>query len=122
LETSISYCGLNCDTCSIHLISRETDPSIKQKMINDIVHACREYYNIEYKYEDINGCDGCKFTNGILFPGCLNCKIRECANLKGVDNCAYCMDYACNNLSEMFKLDPSAKERLDKIREQYNQN
>jgi len=122
MNSSISYCGLNCDTCSIHLISRESDPYIKQKMINDIIVACRKYYNIEYKYEEIIGCDGCKFTNGILFPGCSNCKIRECAVLNEVDNCAFCIDYACNNLSEMFKLDPSAKERLNKIKEQYKPN
>lgn len=119
METTNSYCGLNCDTCTIHQISRESDPAIKNKMITDIIHACKEYYNIEYKYEDIIGCDGCKFTNGILFSGCSVCKIRRCASQKSLDSCAYCTDYACGDLKEMFKLDPSAEERLNNLRGQY---
>jgi hypothetical protein len=33
-----------------------------------------------------------------------------------VKNCAYCDEYACEKLKEFFKMAPSAKKSLDKIR------
>ena len=92
----ISYCGLICQNCPIFLATRETNKVKKESMIRDIINMCREHYGIEYKYEDINDCDGCKSEN--------------------VDNCAYCDEYTCEKLSEIFKTDPKAKTRLDTIR------
>ena len=112
----ISYCGLTCQNCPIFLATRETNKVKKESMIRDIINMCREHYGIEYKYEDINDCDGCKSENGRLFSGCKNCKIRECAIESGVDNCAYCDEYACEKLSEIFRTDPKAKKSLDTIR------
>ena len=112
----ISYCGLDCQACSIYLTTIEIDQTKKEKMIYEIIHACKEHYGVDYKYEDINDCDGCKSERGRLFFGCSNCKIRECAIGKGIENCAHCDKYACENLMELFKTDPRAKTRLDKIR------
>ena len=112
----ISYCGLDCHACPIYIAGRETDHAKKEKMIYEIVLACKEHYGVDYKYEDINECDGCKSESGRLFFGCSDCKIRKCAVEKGIENCAYCDEYACNNLMEFFKSDPGAKTRLDEIR------
>ncbi|MEJ2495000.1 MAG: DUF3795 domain-containing protein [Ignavibacteriaceae bacterium] len=116
MNTSISYCGLVCESCPIYLATRETNKSKKKKMIYDIIDMCATHYGVNYKYEDINECDGCKSTSGRLFFGCNDCRIRRCAIEKGVENCAYCEEYACNNLFEIFKTDPGAKTRLDLIR------
>ncbi len=105
-----------CQSCPIYLAARETDKTKKEKMINYIIEMCKTHYGVDYKYEDINECDGCKSQSGRLFFGCKDCKIRECAVEKGIDNCAYCEDYACEELLEMFKNDPGAKTRLDAIR------
>jgi len=112
----ISYCGLLCQCCPIYLATRETDISKKQEMIFEIIRACKEHYGIEYKYEDINDCDGCISDTGRLFIGCNNCKVRKCAVQKGVENCAHCDEYVCNDLAELFKSEPGSKKRLDMIR------
>lgn len=116
MNNSISYCGLVCDSCPIYLATRETDEAKKEKMIYDIIDMCKMHYGIDYKFEDINDCDGCKSTSDRLFFGCKDCKIRSCAIVKGVENCAYCEEYTCDNLVEIFKTDPGAKTRLDLIR------
>lgn len=115
MNDSISYCGLLCQGCQIYLASRETDKSKKGEMILGIIRSCKEYYGIEYKYEEINDCDGCKAESGKLFIGCADCKIRSCVIDRGFANCAYCKEYPCDNLKELFKTDPNAKIRLDII-------
>jgi hypothetical protein len=113
---TISYCGLLCQSCPIYLATRETDLSKKQKLISEIIRACKEHYGIEYKYEDINDCDGCTSDIGRLFIGCKDCKIRTCAVQKGIENCAHCDDYPCDELNKTFEAGSGAKERLDTIR------
>ncbi len=116
MNKTISYCGLICKNCTIYLASGETDKSKKQEMINNVISLCKEHYGINYKYEDINDCDGCKSEGGRIFFGCRNCKIRKCAIEKDIENCANCSEYACNDLLELFKTDSNAKIRLDEIR------
>ena len=112
----VSYCGLDCKTCPIYLASRENDETKKGEMIYEIILACKKHYGNDYKYEDINECDGCKSESGRLFFGCSDCKIRKCAGEREIENCANCEEYACENLIELFKSDPSVKIRLDRVR------
>jgi len=116
MNETISYCGLICKSCTIYLASREPDKFKKQEMISNVIGLCKEHYGIDYNYDDINDCDGCKSVSGKIFFGCSNCKIRKCAIEKGIDNCAYCSEYACNDLLELFKTDSYSKARLDGIR------
>jgi len=116
MNDKISYCGLVCESCPIFLATRETDKTKKDKMIYDIIGMCKVNYGIDYKYEDINDCDGCKSGSGRLFFGCKDCNIRSCAIEKGVDNCAHCEEYSCDSLLEIFNTDSGAKIRLDLIR------
>ncbi|RLI20178.1 hypothetical protein DRO54_06860 [Candidatus Bathyarchaeota archaeon] len=48
---------------------------------------------------------------------CAVCGIRKCGMEKGIENYAYCMDYPCEKLSELFAVYPKAKETLDRIRQ-----
>ncbi len=107
---------MSCQTCPIYLATSETNKKRKEKIIYEIIEACKEHYGLEYKFEDINDCDGCKSENGKLFFVCSYCEIRKCAIEKEIENCAYCKEYACDNLTNLFKTDPSAKVRLDEIR------
>jgi hypothetical protein len=116
MNEMLSYCGLVCNSCPIYLATREKDKSKKDKMIYNIIDMCKKYYGNDYKYEDINQCDGCKSETGKLFFSCSGCKIRKCAVEKGIENCAYCNKYACEDLSKMFNSDPGTKTRLDLIR------
>lgn len=116
MDEVVSYCGLLCQGCPIYLATIETDKIKKDKMIMDIIDMCKKHYGIEYKYEDITDCDGCKSDSGRLFFGCKNCRIRECVIDKGFVNCAYCEEYACDQLQEIFETEVNARKRLDEIR------
>ena len=116
MENNLSCCGLNCTTCIIHLATQENDEENKRKMRIDIARQIKEHYGQDCKPEDVTNCDGCKAENGRLFSGSNNCKIRQCAKEKGIENCAYCNKYACNKLQEFFVNDPQAKKKLDAIR------
>lgn len=84
-------------------------------MITEIIRVCKEEYGIEYLPSDITDCDGCTSSTGIIFSSCKNCRIRKCAVERGILNCAYCNDYACDDLLNLFKSDPGARARLDEI-------
>jgi hypothetical protein len=47
---------------------------------------------------------------------CVECAIRTCGLERGVENCAYCNDYACPKLLDFFKLVPQAQAVLEEIR------
>ena len=111
----MAYCGLMCDSCPIYLATLEKDVSQQKTMRESIADLCFTQYGMELFSEDITDCDGCKTKLGRLFSGCMDCKIRNCAKQKEIENCAFCDDYACDTLLKHFELDPSAKERLDKI-------
>ena len=116
----IAYCGLNCYTCPIYLATRETDPEKQRQMREQIVIAIKKYLGEEKRLEDITDCDGCKAPGGRLYSGCQWCGIRKCAREKGLENCAYCSEYACETLSKFFESEgeqAGAKKRLDEIRE-----
>ena len=115
----IAYCGLNCVTCQIYLATRETDPKKQRQMREQIVIAIRKYLGEGKRVEDITDCDGCKAQGGRLYSNCQKCQIRKCASEKGLENCAYCSEYACDKLSKFFDSEgeeAGAKKRLDAIR------
>jgi hypothetical protein len=112
----IAYCGLDCSGCPIHLATLEPDAGKKYAMRVSIAHECFVHYGMELRPEEVNDCDGCLAGTGRLFSSCLDCAIRKCASSKELENCAWCEDYACSKLEEMFRSDPEAKSRLEKIR------
>lgn len=116
----IAYCGIKCDTCPIYLATLEEDNFRQKKMREEIAKQCSEHYNMNLNPQDINDCDGCLSETERLFSGCSTCKIRKCAKNKNTDSCAYCTDYACELLQELFSLDPEAKDRLDEMRKKGN--
>jgi Protein of unknown function (DUF3795) len=115
MDEMIAYCGLSCRTCPIYLASRELNEKKKNDLIAKIIQECKEHYGIEYSFHDINECDGCRIFNGRIFSGCEKCIVRICANQNQVENCAYCNEYPCGNLKELFKVSPETKKYLDTI-------
>ena len=115
----IAYCGLNCVTCQIYLATRETDLKKQRRMREQIVLAIKKYLGEEKRVEDITDCDGCMVQGGRLYSNCQKCQIRKCASEKGLENCAYCSEYACEKLSKFFDSEgeeAGAKKRLDEIK------
>jgi hypothetical protein len=116
MDEMLAYCGLICKGCPIYWATREKNKEKKEMMRAEIARIIKEQYGVDYKPGDITDCDGCKADNRRLFSGSKKCPIRKCARKKGLKNCAYCSDYACDKLKEFFRSDPSTKARLDVIR------
>ncbi len=113
----ISYCGLPCDTCPIYLASRQENKEEQIRSRTEIARLCREQYGVEYTAQDITDCDGCRTEGGRLFSGCINCRVRQCAHEKKVENCARCADYVCAELARFLIAEPAAKKRLEALRD-----
>jgi hypothetical protein len=120
MESPIAFCGLDCNSCPIHLATLEEDLDIKAKMRIEIADMLARIYHTTPKPEIICDCDGCRIINGRLFAGCANCGIRNCALDKMLENCAYCGNYPCDKLNRHFVFDPEAKARLEEIRSKSN--
>jgi len=116
MSEMISYCGLDCQSCTIYLATREKDQEKQYKMRAEIAQQIKELYDQESKPEDITDCDGCKTEGGRLFSGSHNCYMRKCASQKNIENCAYCDQYPCQELEKFFTTYPDARKRLDAIK------
>jgi hypothetical protein len=115
----IAYCGLNCGTCPIHLATLEQDPYVRQTMRISISNICTEQYGMKLQPHEINDCDGCRANLERIFITCRNCQIRKCAQERKLDSCAYCADYACEQLLKIFGDDPGAQTRLEELRKTF---
>jgi hypothetical protein len=112
----IAFCGLICESCPIYLATLEQDKKRQIEMRISITKLLAETYGMNLSPEDINDCDGCRAGTGRLFSGCLNCEIRKCASQRNLDSCAFCGEYACDKLKEMFRQESGAQIRLEEIR------
>lgn len=117
MKTNLSYCGIICSGCPVYWATQKKDETQKERMRQSIARLCNEQYQLKLKSTDIVDCDGCKTVNGRLFPGCLDCEVRNCAREKGIENCAQCDIYPCDALKKLFKNDPMAQNRLDVLRD-----
>ena len=116
MKDVVSYCGLLCQGCPIYWATNEGSEQLKEKMRTEIALLSTRLYKTEHSSSDITDCDGCLAEDSRLFPGCVNCQIRNCARDKNLPNCAYCQDYACETLEAFFKENTESKARLDFIR------
>ena len=111
MEKMIAYCGITCTDCGA-FIATQNDDAAKRK---EVVAEWKKQFNVDAKPEDIN-CDGCLATTDRLWGYCHICEIRKCGQEKGVVNCAYCADYACDKLEKFFERAPMFRATLDEIR------
>ena len=116
MHSILAYCGLVCRTCPIYLATRMEDKNEQARMRTEIARLLNEHYGMKYAPEEIIDCDGCPIEGGRLFSGCQNCSIRKCAREKHLKNCANCGEYACDKLEAFFASEPSARTRLEEIR------
>lgn len=116
MDDIIAYCGSPCHGCAIYLATREKNEEKRYKMRAEIAEQIKKLYGQECKPEDVTDCDGCKAETGRLFSGCKKCPIRNCASQKGVETCAHCDEYVCENLETFFNTEPDARKLLDEIR------
>jgi len=111
MDTMISYCGLQCHKCPAFLATKKDDDNERKK----VAEEWSKHYKSDIKPEHIN-CLGCTSGEDPIFQYCRVCEIRKCAREKGLENCAYCDDYACEKLNDFFKMVPEAMVTLENIR------
>lgn len=110
MEKIISMCGLQCSDCGAYQATRDNDDE-KRK---EVAKLWSKEYKSDIKPGDIN-CESCLSDSENVFGYTRICEIRKCGRQKGVTNCAYCDEYACDKLNEFFKMVPDAQKRLDEI-------
>jgi hypothetical protein len=111
MEKMIAVCGLVCSDCPAFIATQKDDDEERKKVAET---WCKEF-KVDVKPEDIN-CDGCVADSQRLFNYPKVCEIRKCGLEKKLKNCAYCDEYACEKLTDFFKMAPQAKTNLDEIR------
>jgi len=111
MDKMIAYCGIVCTECPAFIATQQNDDAKRKK----VAEMWSEQYKMAVKPEDIN-CDGCISGSRKLLNYCSICEIRKCGQDKGVKNCAYCNEYACDKLTKFHAMAPHAKESLEKIR------
>jgi hypothetical protein len=110
MERIVGCCGIICSEC----------PTFKATQINDDAERSRvadlwtKEYGTELTVKDIN-CLSCLSKGSPVFHHCNVCKIRKCVFKRKIDNCAYCEEYPCEQLTTFFEAVNSAKNVLDEI-------
>lgn len=112
MKKMIAYCGLVCTECPAFIATKEDDDDDKRK---ETAELWSKQFNASIKPGDIN-CEGCISNSEIVFSHPKVCEIRKCGKERGITNCAYCDEYACDRLIEFFKSVPDAKVTLDSAR------
>ncbi len=112
MEKIIAFCGIVCSECPGFIATQKDSDEERGK----VAELWSKMYNADIKPEDVN-CDGCLTTSGKLLGYCSVCEIRKCALEKGVENCAHCTEYICEQLSNWFEKVPATKATLEGIRE-----
>jgi hypothetical protein len=107
----IAFCGLDCTTCSAYRATQADDAAEKERV------AARWRKDTGDPQIDLDyvTCDGCVSFACRLGGHCRECKIRACAIVRGIENCAHCSNYPCDKLDAVFRYAPEAQERLDRI-------
>lgn len=111
MDKMIAFCGITCTECPAFLATQKDDDEARKK----VAEEWSALYNSKVNPADIN-CDGCLSQGRRLLNYCTICEIRKCGQGRKVKNCAYCEDYACQNLKGFFEHAPEAKNTLEKIR------
>jgi hypothetical protein len=109
MQEIVAYCGLVCTECPAYKATQEDDNGARAK----VAEAWSKQFKHNFKTEDIN-CNGCLAVGEIQFS--YLCNIRRCGVDRKVLNCAYCVEYPCDKLSNFLTEVPEARAKLEAIR------
>ncbi len=94
----IARCGYKCNLCLIYRENLEKDERNRQVFRDGL----EKYYDDKLTLEECY-CDGCMTDdskNPVLIT--TDCKIRPCTISKGLQNCALCEHYPCQDIKKKF--------------------
>jgi hypothetical protein len=93
----VAFCGVICNDCPAFLATQANDHVALERVL---ALWSEEFTAPDITVEDII-CDGCLTPEGRLNGYCQHCAIRPCGMTRGVTNCAYCDEYACDKLERL---------------------
>jgi hypothetical protein len=112
MDRMVAYCGLVCTDCPAYVATQADDRAALERM----AEQARAKFNAPDITVESVACDGCLASDGRLGGYCLECQVRACGIERGVINCAYCDEYACDELGAFLGGAPGARATLDGIR------
>lgn len=116
MKNAIAFCGLDCSACPAYIATQAND----QEGLKNTAEKWAKDLGLPIKPEDCI-CDGCQPQEGARLGGyCNECPVRACGIKKQYPNCAYCPEYACDDLKKFFGGATVAKDALDAIRANMN--
>ena len=84
----LAPCGLYCGVCRVYIGHRDNDIEFKKEILPI-------YKAYGAKSVDDIACDGC-LSEGIVFPYCKTCSIKDCIKDKGIEGCRQCDGFPCD--------------------------
>jgi hypothetical protein len=89
MSETLGYCGYRCDLCPAY--HENLKPETDRQAISDGWH---KYFGFRIPAERIS-CPGCAADADTLDK---DCPVRPCAAQKGMDTCARCPSFGCDQL------------------------
>lgn len=111
MKKIIARCGLECSACPAFLARLNDDGELRRRTAQE----WSEVFTQPFTPADIN-CDGCLSAAGQRTPYCAVCAVRICAEGRGMESCARCAAFACEQLEVILAMEPACRERLEAIR------
>jgi hypothetical protein len=113
MKQIIAFCGLTCSECPAYIATQAGDKTALERVAAD--------WRVQFKSPAITAesivCDGCTGNeSGRLAGYCSVCDLRKCGMSRGLANCAYCSDYACDKLDKFLEPMPQVRAVLDNIK------
>jgi len=109
MKDLFSKCGANCGRCPAYRENVKTSED-RQRCSDGWHKYLGARLNVQRCY-----CDGCQTPddeNPVLVYGRYGCKIRRCAVFNGVQTCAHCSAYPCEDVRTQFSFDSGSREKL----------
>jgi hypothetical protein len=109
----IAFCGIDCGECVAYVATKNNDAEMKKT----VAEEWSKSFGHQMKPEDIN-CVSCVVAEEPHIGYCNVCEIRTCGVQKRIENCAYCVEYACGKLDTVHSCSSKAKDNLEQIHKQ----
>jgi hypothetical protein len=110
MDDFFAKCGCDCKNCPTY---KENIRNIEGRI--KCSDGWNKYLGIRLSPEKLRACDGCSIPDEDRGTFYLNCSVRKCAIINGLDNCAFCTGFPCNDLNNVHSLQ-QIRSRKDFIR------
>jgi hypothetical protein len=82
----LAPCGLYCGVCAVYIAHKNNNQKFKKVLF--------PIYKAFVKTVDEVSCTGC-LSDGVVFPVCKKCPIKDCTREKGINGCHECEEWPC---------------------------